>query len=423
MSAPGGEEDFSSVKDRWTRRAARNPSAPPPQPGQPKSGTKPTKSTSATVAWSRLNQGANGDLMLKLPIELLILICCTPAIKARDLVALELACSRFRTGAAPSPTEQAARMKLAARHPRLEPALYDEAAPLPLASNFKGLLYHMDECQWRVGGFRCQGRRPPAPVRGWEANVDDRNDIEPDLPPVPVPTGCGHYLMWDPKQGRLRCPAGCGSLVAPTCACKAYMRDEEEEKKLGDHGSRYSVMTYAGPAPSPLRDSLAQLAAKSKGSFTGDDVPEWWWDQPLRCKTPAMTCIACGFTVAEHACLGRPTNSHHLPFHPPRALLQEGFYERVWCSYRWQCYGEGGCSVIHGGPERRDGQGRPADPRFRALLCCVSGDECRSSSDSKPQPGREGTEMATLEWLDTFGPPTNYYDYRAVKLPAGPIDG
>ncbi|ELR14367.1 uncharacterized protein ACA1_017760 [Acanthamoeba castellanii str. Neff] len=52
----------------------------------------------------------------------------------------------------------------------------------------------------------------------WPARGRPDEDIEPDEPPVPAPTGCGHYLMWDPKQWRLRCPAGCGSLVAPSCA-------------------------------------------------------------------------------------------------------------------------------------------------------------------------------------------------------------
>jgi hypothetical protein len=126
-----------------------------------------------------------------------------------------------------------------------------------------------------------------------------------------------------------------------------------------------------------------------------------------------MTCIACGFTVADYACLGRPTNSSHPPSHPPLPFLQEGFFERVFCSYRWQCIG--GCSVIHGGLDTRSGD---VDARYRALLGCVSAPECRnnSSGSNVVQPGMEGTEMATLEWLDTYGPAANHYGYRCVKL-------
>jgi hypothetical protein len=142
-------------------------------------------------------------------------------------------------------------------------------------------------------------------------------------------------------------------------------------------------------------------------------------EEPVKCKTPAMTCVACGFTVADYACLGRPTNPHHPPSHPPLPLLQEGFYERVFCSYRWQCIG--GCSVIHSGPDCRkggDGYDPVVDARYRALLCCVSAPECRNSSSGSEvvQPGKEGTDMATLEWLDTYGPATNHSGYLCVKL-------
>ncbi len=69
------------------------------------------------------------------------------------------------------------------------------------------------------------------------------------------------------------------------------------------------------------------------------------------------------------------------------------------------------CAVMRCGPEDEDLR-RPR--KDKALLSCVSRNEC--SPDGDGEAPKKGTEMAALEWLDTLGPATNYYEYRPVKL-------
>jgi hypothetical protein len=126
----------------------------------------------------------NGDVFC-LPAEILVFICCFPEIKARDLVALDGTCSRFHQKDCAedefsSITEQAAMIKIN------DPRLFSEVK-LTLPFNLKGLYHFTKErrnlpvfscaiCSWRVGGFRCQGKRPPHLVREWE--VDENMDVE-----------------------------------------------------------------------------------------------------------------------------------------------------------------------------------------------------------------------------------------------------
>jgi len=121
-----------------------------------------------------------------------------------------------------------------------------------------------------------------------------------------------------------------------------------------------------------------------------------------------MTCTCCGFTVDGYACLGRDSNEGHISTDPPRPFRQEGFYERVWCSYRWSCVT--GCSVIHGGPENDEERSHGRDT-VCAFLCCLSKPDCDAV-----HPNRKGREMVPWEWIETFGHATNYYPYRCVRL-------
>jgi len=232
------------------------------------------------------------------------------------------------------------------------------------------------------------------------------------MSPVPAPTGCGCPLIWSPTQKRLFCPAGCGSLDAPACACKAYVAEKERLKgealfevmthRLSDPDLRLVLAKFEESAPLP--SWLSQLRDEDADAFE-QFFPTWEEFHPVRKRSPALTCTICGFTVAKYVCLGQEGS---LKQHQALCLLQVGFYERVWCCYRWGC-ADAPCSVMRGGMLTPD---ESASAKDRALLCCLSSPECISRSD---EPGKEGCEMATLEWLDTVGPPSNWEIYRRVN--------
>ncbi len=417
---------FAALKSLWARRESRNKPTPPPPP-------PPAVVDNSSSA------------LLNLPSELLFLICCSEEIKARDLVALGLTCSRFGRGASSSLIEHAARTKVMIMMMMRDKNNHKRFETLQ-SVNFKTLLHYMQEdapipvfscpaCNWKVGGFRCEGRRPTRLVRAWEPCEDERNYQDAgeekgyEVPPVPVPSGCGCYLMWNEALKVLFCPAGCGSLTAPACSCKAYVSKE----KWDENELLFEVMTRLPPPPPATTGSLPLLvptrasleepllylpkehwlkradAEEYEDGFRAGFVPR----APICRKTPPMTCICCGYTVGGYACLGRDGNPRHPPSPAhPLVILQESFYENVWCSYRWKCMMQ--CAVMRCGPEDdEDLRRRPR--KDSALLSCVSRNEC-NPHDGDGEAPKKGTEMAALEWLDTLGPPTNYYEYRPVKV-------
>jgi len=406
------KEDFIAVKSIWARREARDAKA------------QATPAGKIVVA----KEDILPNPLLDLPNELVLFICCMPSIRARDLLALERTCSRFRQGT-PSPlTEQAAKVKLT--HIRsLADVSTSSGSGAPLL-NFKGLLFYFQDeppipvfscptCTWRIGGFRCQGHRPSHPVREWKAedpyqhtNNDQQEHKDDDVPPVPVPTGCGCYLMWNASKKVLFCPVGCGTITPPVCACKAYQRGEDKDES-------YTRFEYMIPAPHIEQDEnlRSNLLATYDVQELDSNHPDFFYvpTEPLRKKSPAMTCISCGFTVDGYACLGTANNKNHPSSKPPLPIFQAGFYERVWCCYRWNC--PRGCSVFRGGTETPDEDCDRAPDS--ALLRCVSKKECRGRRIAHPK--KKGTEMCHLEWLDTFGPATNYASYTPVRRKEGGI--
>ncbi|KAL6066293.1 F-box domain-containing protein [Balamuthia mandrillaris] len=372
------------------------------------------------------------SLLFWLPPELLLNVLTCPVLNACDLVAVELTCFAFggkKTSTLTLP-EQAAKTKL-----------LSSGVGIKQQPNWKKLLHYLLEnpplptftcgrCKWCVGGFRCQGHRPPHTVRHWEpiTSFPDEEGEPEQEPPVPEPTGCGCYLVWDANSKQLFCPLGCGSVGAPACCCKAYERDPEKRKQLEIEATHLELMIYSPPsAPTTLYTALEKLHSPSQqpkedGEAKEEEIDSYW-DQlpPIRKKTPALTCTRCGFTVADYVCLGQDGNSSHQPNSRPRWLLQLGFYERVWCCYRFGCFHN--CSVFRSGAEQPDDDFVHKD---RALLCCLSTAECcggtgsnahnENTSEAEAEAeARAGTEMATLEWLDHLGPATNYYPYRCTK--------
>jgi len=357
------------------------------------------------------NFRSNGNVLL-LPTEILVLICCSTLLKARDLVSIELVCSTFRQKEGSlSITEQAAMMKI-------NDARVFEGMKLTTSLNFKGLLFYLREtpipifscptCHWKIGGFRCKGRRPPQLVRGWEPdNHEENNNNEEnvnDIPPVPIPTGCGCYLVWSTTNNVLFCPLGCGILLAPACVCLAYNTTSGEDKKKA-----FSEMIIASPLKGGKRVLTAKILERTHQNAEEDDH---YYENDVKKKTPSMTCICCGYTVDEFVCLGKKDNPEHPALETPRSFRQAGFYERVWCSYRWSCTMN--CSVFRDGPDEHKDRERSYNSIERALLCCVSNSECVAMKDLPY--GKKGTEMATLEWIDFLGPATNYFSYHPTKL-------
>lgn len=364
--------------------------------------------------------------LLALPPEILVLICCTPSVKARDLLALELTCSHFHQGivGVRSIPEQAAKQKLK----DLINLEGHERETAPLLSNFKAILFYLQDntrvpafacptCGWRIGGFRCQGRRPPHLVRGWASTdtVKPEDEVAQNVPPVPEPTGCDCNLVWSDKEQQLFCPLGCGKVAVPCCSCKAYQkRDEEGRRLLFD----YMVPSYIKQDDNlrttllpvrnlPNNDKIDEEAEQEKLMAMYYYVPS----EPIRKKAPALTCISCGYTVDGYACLGKPDNESHKPdSHPPLPILQEGFYERVWCSYRWGC--PLSCRVFRDGPEQLDGD--HDDYQDSSVLRCLSKPGCDRRFEKFP--AKKGTEMSALEWRETLGPPTNFFPFIPIKL-------
>jgi hypothetical protein len=232
---------------------------------------------------------------------------------------------------------------------------------------------------------------------------------EGEVPPVPIPTGCGTYLVWDETRNLLVCPFGCGSILPPSCTCLAYRKSEKKKDDDQPPQKCFEDMTFVKPSKLIRKNNLTVVDVES--THNSEQPEDVYLTDEVKKKTPSLTCISCGFTVDGYVCLGIPNNEEHLPKDAPKPFRQEGFYERVWCSYRWAC--PHNCRVIRAGPEDHKERSRSYESKERAFLSCVSKSDCDTFKDLPF--GKRGTEMATLEWLDSLGPASNYFPYRPKR--------
>ena len=127
---------------------------------------------------------------------------------------------------------------------------------------------------------------------------------------MPTPSGCGCYLVWDTSRNLLVCPLGCGTILPPACACKAYGHKSEEERKQDREENKpyFEVMTTPdlrgkGKVVYPtskrmlmdnanvMSEAIAEKARQTPGEF------DHYITEEVRKKAPPLTCISCGLAV------------------------------------------------------------------------------------------------------------------------------